>query len=82
MMGLNEHFTGAFRAAGAARYLHHHGYRAAGQTKYVVVGEPTDNRLAKGCKGEVRLSLAKAGLPAHSRYPGRGSSAPSGSSRC
>jgi acetylornithine deacetylase len=51
------------------------GHGAAGQAKYVVVGEPTDNRLAKGCMGSLRLSLATAGIAAHSAYPERGSSA-------
>ncbi len=51
------------------------GHRAAGQARYVVVGEPTDNRLAKGCMGSLRLSLATAGIAAHSAYPERGSSA-------
>jgi len=43
--------------------------------KYVVVGEPTENRLAAGCMGSLRLSLATAGIAAHSAYPERGSSA-------
>ena len=51
------------------------GHRAAGEARYVVVGEPTDNRLAKGCMGSLRLSLATAGIAAHSAYPERGSSA-------
>ena len=51
------------------------GHGAAGQVRYVVVGEPTDNRLAKGCMGSLRLSLATAGIAAHSAYPERGSSA-------
>jgi len=51
------------------------GLGAAGQVRYVVVGEPTDNRLAKGCMGSLRLSLATAGIAAHSAYPERGSSA-------
>jgi len=40
-----------------------------------VVGEPTENRLATGCMGSLRLSLATAGIAAHSAYPERGSSA-------
>ena len=51
------------------------GLAAAGQVKYVVIGEPTDNRLARGCMGSLRLSLATAGIAAHSAYPERGSSA-------
>jgi acetylornithine deacetylase len=51
------------------------GHSAAGEARYVVVGEPTDNRLARGCMGSLRLSLAAAGIAAHSAYPERGSSA-------
>ena len=51
------------------------GHAAASGVKYVVVGEPTENRLATGCMGSLRLSLATAGIAAHSAYPERGSSA-------
>jgi len=51
------------------------GHAAAGTARYVVVGEPTENRLARGCMGSLRLSLATAGIAAHSAYPERGSSA-------
>ena len=51
------------------------GHAAAGSVRYAVIGEPTDNRLARGCMGSLRLSLATAGIAAHSAYPERGSSA-------
>ncbi|HTT69184.1 MAG TPA: M20/M25/M40 family metallo-hydrolase [Gemmatimonadales bacterium] len=51
------------------------GHAAAEGVRYVVLGEPTDNRLARGCMGSLRLSLATAGIAAHSAYPERGSSA-------
>jgi acetylornithine deacetylase len=51
------------------------GHPAARHARYVVVGEPTENRLATGCMGSLRLSLAAAGIAAHSAYPERGSSA-------
>ena len=51
------------------------GHAAAAGVRYVVVGEPTENRLATGCMGSLRLSLATAGIAAHSAYPERGSSA-------
>ena len=41
------------------------GHAAAAGVKYVVVGEPTENRLAAGCMGSLRLSLATAGIAAH-----------------
>ncbi|MGA2383941.1 MAG: M20/M25/M40 family metallo-hydrolase [Gemmatimonadales bacterium] len=51
------------------------GHAAASGVRYVVVGEPTENRLATGCMGSLRLSLGTAGIAAHSAYPERGSSA-------
>jgi len=51
------------------------GHAAAAGVRCVVIGEPTENRLAKGCMGSLRLSLATAGIAAHSAYPERGSSA-------
>ena len=51
------------------------GHAAASGVRYMVVGEPTENRLATGCMGSLRLSLATAGIAAHSAYPERGSSA-------
>jgi acetylornithine deacetylase len=40
-----------------------------------VNGEPTENRLALGTKGSVRLTLRAAGRAAHSAYPEEGESA-------
>jgi acetylornithine deacetylase len=51
------------------------GHAAATDTRFVIVGEPTENRLAVGCLGSLRLSLATGGVAAHSAYPERGSSA-------
>jgi acetylornithine deacetylase len=47
----------------------------AGQCRWLIDGEPTDNRLATGCKGSLRLTLSTAGVPAHSAYPEHGRSA-------
>ena len=47
----------------------------ARECRYVVVGEPTDNRLVVGCKGSLRLSLHTEGSGGHSAYPERGASA-------
>jgi aspartate kinase len=47
----------------------------ARECRYVVVGEPTDNRLVVGCKGSLRLSLHAEGSGGHSAYPERGVSA-------
>jgi acetylornithine deacetylase len=51
------------------------GHPAAGESQFVIVGEPTENRLAVGCLGSLRLSLSTSGVAAHSAYPEHGSSA-------
>lgn len=43
--------------------------------RYLVNGEPTENRLAVGSKGSLRVDLVAAGRAAHSAYPEQGSSA-------
>jgi acetylornithine deacetylase len=43
--------------------------------EYLINGEPTDNRLAAGSKGSLRLRLSTEGRAAHSAYPERGESA-------
>jgi acetylornithine deacetylase len=43
--------------------------------RFVVNGEPTENRLAVGTKGSLRITLRAAGTAAHSAYPEEGSSA-------
>lgn len=42
---------------------------------YLINGEPTDNRLAVGTKGSLRLNLHAKGRAAHSAYPEQGDSA-------
>lgn len=44
-------------------------------SRYVVVGEPTENRLASGHKGSFKFLLRAAGRAAHSAYPEQGVSA-------
>lgn len=43
--------------------------------RYMINGEPTDNRLAVGTKGALRLKLLARGRAAHSAYPEQGESA-------
>ena len=43
--------------------------------EFLVNGEPTENRLASGSKGSLRLRLVTEGRAAHSAYPERGESA-------
>jgi acetylornithine deacetylase len=47
----------------------------AKECRFIVNGEPTDNRLATGTKGSVRVLLRTEGLAAHSAYPEQGESA-------
>jgi len=44
-------------------------------SKYLINGEPTDNRLALGTKGALRVELRAKGKMAHSAYPELGESA-------
>ncbi len=46
-----------------------------GECEYLINGEPTENRLAVGSKGSLRLKLLTEGRAAHSAYPERGESA-------
>ncbi|MCU1265744.1 MAG: hypothetical protein JWM21_2062 [Acidobacteria bacterium] len=43
--------------------------------RYLINGEPTDNKLAVGTKGSLRLILTVEGTAAHSAYPEQGESA-------
>ena len=44
-------------------------------SKYLINGEPTENKLALGSKGALRLELVSSGRMAHSAYPELGESA-------
>ncbi|MFL6333911.1 MAG: M20/M25/M40 family metallo-hydrolase [Pyrinomonadaceae bacterium] len=45
------------------------------ECEYLINGEPTENRLAVGSKGSLRLRLLTQGRAAHSAYPENGESA-------
>lgn len=47
----------------------------AGECEYLINGEPTENKLAVGSKGSLRVRLSTEGRAAHSAYPERGESA-------
>jgi acetylornithine deacetylase len=47
----------------------------ARECRFLINGEPTDNRLATGTKGSVRLIITTSGRAAHSAYPEAGESA-------
>jgi acetylornithine deacetylase len=44
-------------------------------SRFIVNGEPTENKLALGCKGALRYEIAASGRMAHSAYPHLGESA-------
>jgi acetylornithine deacetylase len=46
-----------------------------GGVRYLINGEPTDNKLASATKGSLRLNLRTSGRAAHSAYPEQGESA-------
>ena len=45
------------------------------ECRFLINGEPTDNRLATGTKGSVRVVISTEGRAAHSAYPEAGESA-------
>src|SRR5438093_3758849 len=47
----------------------------AASCRYLINGEPTDNRLAIGTKGSLQVSIKTQGRAAHSAYPEQGVSA-------
>ena len=49
--------------------------RAAKGSRYLINGEPTDNRLAVASKGALRVAFRATGKMAHSAYPELGESA-------
>jgi acetylornithine deacetylase/succinyl-diaminopimelate desuccinylase-like protein len=47
----------------------------AASSRYLINGEPTDNRLAVGTKGSLQVVIRAEGRAAHSAYPEQGESA-------
>jgi acetylornithine deacetylase len=64
VVGEERNSTGAFAAARDRR-----------GSKFLINGEPTENRLAIGSKGALRLEFMATGRMAHSAYPELGESA-------
>jgi acetylornithine deacetylase len=64
VVGEERNSAGAFAAARDPR-----------GSKFLINGEPTENRLAVGSKGALRLELHASGRMAHSAYPELGESA-------
>lgn len=64
--------VGEERGSDGARVADAH---APAEVRYLVNGEPTDNRLGAATRGILRLRLAAAGRASHSSYPELGDSA-------
>ena len=64
VVGEERNSAGAYRAAKTPR-----------GSRYIINGEPTENRLALGSKGALRYEVAATGRMAHSAYPELGESA-------
>ena len=64
VVGEERNSAGAYRAAATPR-----------GSRYIVNGEPTENKLALGSKGALRYEVAASGVMAHSAYPELGDSA-------
>jgi len=52
-----------------------HANQQANACKFLINGEPTENRVAVASKGSLRVELASSGKMAHSAYPSLGESA-------
>lgn len=61
------------RSSTGARAANNH--PLAARCEYLINGEPTDNDLAIGSKGTLRLKIHTTGKAAHSAYPEKGDSA-------
>jgi acetylornithine deacetylase len=64
VVGEERNSAGAYRAAETPR-----------GSRYIINGEPTENKLALASKGVLRYEVAAAGKMAHSAYPELGESA-------
>jgi acetylornithine deacetylase len=64
VVGEERNSAGAYQAA-----------REACGSRYIINGEPTENKLALGSKGALRYEVAATGKMAHSAYPELGDSA-------
>ncbi len=63
--------VGEERNSDGARAANH----LAATSRFLINGEPTESRLATGCKGSLRVTVRTRGREAHSAYPHLGRSA-------
>ena len=69
VVGEERNSVGAFVANAKAHELH------GGSCKFLINGEPTDNKIAVASKGGLRVEVTAKGKLAHSAYPHLGDSA-------
>jgi len=67
--------AGEERDSLGAKVANDYAIRERTRSKYLVNGEPTDNRVALASKGSLRVEVTAAGRMAHSAYPELGDSA-------
>ncbi len=67
--------VGEERDSQGAKVANEYAERQSAQSKYLVNGEPTENRIALASKGTLRVEVTASGRMAHSAYPELGESA-------
>jgi acetylornithine deacetylase/succinyl-diaminopimelate desuccinylase-like protein len=67
--------VGEERDSQGAKVANDYAVSQSAQSKYLVNGEPTENRIALASKGTLRVEITASGRMAHSAYPELGESA-------
>lgn len=67
--------VGEERDSQGAKVANDYAASQSAQSKYLVNGEPTENRIALASKGTLRVEVTSSGRMAHSAYPELGESA-------
>ena len=67
--------VGEERDSQGAKVANDYAANQSARTKYLVNGEPTENRIALASKGTLRVEVTASGRMAHSAYPELGESA-------
>src|SRR6202047_583091 len=67
--------VGEERDSQGAKVANEYAERQSAQSKYLINGEPTENRIALASKGTLRVEVTASGRMAHSAYPELGESA-------
>ena len=67
--------VGEERDSQGAKVANEYAEHQSAQSKYLINGEPTENRIALASKGTLRVEVTASGRMAHSAYPELGESA-------